>query len=816
MIAWVGACGSSHASDDDDGSRAGAGAMSGGSAGMTGAGGAGRAGAGGSMNGGSSGADTGGTEGGTDGEAGTGVEAGTGGTGGGSGGSGGSGAAAEAGDGGEAGTTTTVPLSCTLPALTSDFEHDWDVTVAHVSGNVTLLGAVMPDSPDVTSRGSVWLHDRDHGSSYVFALGASGSADFDGMVFASHYDVDFVTTNDVALLGMPANQSVRLATDVTIDTDVTLPLNADTVIVSGTVTANGATMPTSAQLGSRGGVVFHDEVTGSEYSMVVGGSGGANFNGVVFASSYAIDFLTSSDDRLVGLPVNAIARLARGVVLEDRTADLAYDVRPHSVGGNALVNGEVMPDSPLVPNRGTIVFHPLPWGNDQTFEVSASGDASYAGFVFEGDYDVDFVTVNDYDLVGMPPNSGVRIGHETTVAGPSTLDFDLHVVTVDGTVTRGGAVMPDSPLTAYRGKMLFNDLTTGTVTELWVTPTGAATFGGLLFESSYEVLFHSVPDMNVVGLPRDRSVEVKDREVIGGPVSLAYDVRPITVTGTLTANGAALPDSSHLTTRGNVVLRDARSGQKYSVPLSNAGPGAFTADVFASTYAVIVETAQDETLVGLPSYARAHVASRETLTGSKALSYDLNVVQASGTVTLAGGELPSSPGVTTRGTVGFQERFVGSGGGSRLGATGPGTYSTLLFAGAYDVSFSTTSDTDLVGLPINVAKRLAVGCVPARECSKSAADLSGLWLFQGGFGEVDADLLQTGTEVSGNLHGQVETILTFGARDGDSVELYSSNVFPCEPFVIRLTVVDGCTLVGTTSCGDELVPGNRREIWAVR
>jgi hypothetical protein len=218
----------------------------------------------------------------------------------------------------------------------------------------------------------------------------------------------------------------------------------------------------------------------------------------------------------------------------------------------------------------------------------------------------------------------------------------------------------------------------------------------------------------------------------------------------------------------------------------------------------------------LPSYATAHLASREALFGSTALSYDLKVVQASGTVTLAGEELPSSPGVTTRGTVVFQERFVGSGGGSRLGATGPGAYSALLFAGAYDVSFWTTSATDLVALPINVAKRLAVGCVPTRECSKSADDLSGLWLFQGGFGEVDADLLQNGSEVSGNLHGQVETTLSFGARDGDSVELYSRDLFPCEPFGIRVTVVDGCTLVGTTFCGDEFTPGIRRDVWAVR
>jgi hypothetical protein len=784
--------------------------MSGGRAGMTGSGGAG---AGGKTNGGSSGADSGGTEGGNVAEAGAGAEAGTGGTGGGSGGSAGS---AEAGDGGEAGTSTTVPLPCTLPAITSDFEHDWDVTVARVSGSVTLMETVMPDSPEVTSRGSVWLHDRDRGSSYVFAVGAAGSADFDGVVFASRYDVDFVTTNDVDLLGMPANQGVRLATDVAIDDDVVLQLNADTVIVSGTVTANETTMPSSAELGSRGDVVFHDELTGSEYSFSVGGTGAATFNGVVFASSYAIDFLTSPDARLVGLPLGATARLARGVVLEEFTAELAYDVRPHSVAGSVLVNGAVMPDSPLVPNRGKVVFHALPWGAAQTFEVSASGDASYAGTVFEGAYDVDFVTVNDYDLVGMPPNSGVRIGHRTAVTEPSTLDYDLQVVTVDGTVTRDGSVMPDSPLTAHRGKLLFNDLATGTTTELWVTPTGAAAFEGLLFESTYEVLFHSVPDMNVVGLPRDRSVEVKQREIIGGPVSLAYDVRPITVTGTLTANGAALPDSSHLTTRGNVVLRDARSGQKYSVPLSNTGPGAFTADVFASTYAVTVETAQDETLAGLPSYATAHLASREALGGSTALSYDLEVVQASGTVTLAGEELPSSPGVTTRGTVVFQERFVGSGGGSRLGATGPGAYSALLFAGAYDVSFWTTSDTDLVALPINVAKRLEVGCVPTRECSKSADDISGLWLFQGGFGEVDADLLQNGSEVSGNLHGQVETILSFGARDGDSVELYSRDLFPCEPFGIRVTVVDGCTLVGTTFCGDEFTPGIRRDIWAVR
>ena len=825
LIASAVGCGSSHSSNDDgSGGSAGKGApggasgraggdagkASGGRVGSLGAGGVGAGGAqAGAKSSGGAGDAAGATDGGSDAGAGASTSAGT-------TGQGGSGATG-AGAGGEAGSTETVPLPCTFPAISADTVHDWDVKVAGVSGSVTLMGVVMPDSPGVTSRGSLWFHDLDHGSSYVFPVGASGSADFSGLLFTSRYDVDFTTEDDVDLLAMPVGKSTRVASNVTIDADATFDFDVRTVSASGTLTANGGTVASSPPLGSRGNVILHDELTGSEYAIPINATSTASFSALVFASSYAVDFLTSPDSRLVGLPVDKTARLAQGIVLDADVSGLVYDLRPHTVGGNVLLNHAGMPSSPTVSSRGSVVFRTSPPGEDYSFPLSASGAAAYAGLVFEGTFDVDFATTDEYGLVGMPVNSAVRIGRGLAITQAGTHDLDLPVVTVDGTVTVDGAVMPDSPLTAHRGKMLFHDVATGTATELWVTPTGPAAFSGLVFESTYEVLFHSVPDPNLVGLPLDRSVEVREWEAITDDASFEYDVRPISVTGTLTANGAALPDSPALVSRGNVVLRDALSGQKYSVALSNTGSGSFAADLFASTYAVAFDTAQDETLVGLPSYDTAHLASRERLSASKSLAYDLTTVHASGVITLAGGELPSSPGVTTRGSAVFRDRFTGLGGGFRLGATGPGAYSLLLFPGSYSTAFWTTTDTDLVGLPLNVAKQLAVGCVPTRECRSSSDELSGSWLIQGGgLGELDADFEQNGDQLSGNFHGVTDGVFSSGTRDGDSVVLYTRDIFPCVPFGIRVTLVDPCTLVGTAFCGDETNPANVHEVRAIR
>ena len=151
------------------------------------------------------------------------------------------------------------------------------------------------------------------------------------------------------------------------------------------------------------------------------------------------------------------------------------------------------------------------------------------------------------------------------------------------------------------------------------------------------------------------------------------------------------------------------------------------------------------------------------------------------------------------------------------GALGPASFSGSLFAGSYDVSLWTTSDSDLVLLPTNTAKLLDVGCLPKRPCSKRASELSGMWTFSmEGFGELDANLLQRGNAISGTFHGEYDGVFSTITRDGEALRLYASAFGNCKPFGIRLRVVDSCTLVGTAYCSDESNPANSRQVIALR
>jgi hypothetical protein len=562
-------------------------------------------------------------------------------------------------------------------------------------------------------------------------------------------------------------------------------------------------------------VFFRDELTGSDYGFAVPGTGAGAFAGQLFAGSYSVRFTTTADTDLVGLPVDKTAIIASGVALETDQASLSYDLEPRNVGGTVTVNHAVMPDSPAVTSRGSVVYHALPSGDEYSFPVSATGEASYGGKIFAGTYDVDFVTVDDPDLVGLPVHQGTRLASRLPLIDETPYGYDLQPLTATGTLTLNGAPMPESPLTAYRGKVIFHDLASGTFRELWVTPTGAASFSGLVFAGEYEVLFRTVPDPNLVGLPLDHTLAVGRHVDVTSAAPLAFDVRTVSIAGTLTATGGALPDSPGTTSRGTVVFRDRESGQKYSVPLAPTGPGAFSTELFASRYAVTFETSAETGLVGLPTDATAHLALDTDLSSSANVQYDVQPVAVSGAITLAGAPLPSSPAVTTRGNAIFQERFTRSGYGFGLGATGDAQYAGLLFAGSYAVELWTTSDPDLLGLPRNSATLLDVGCMPKRQCDKSASDLSGLWTFMlEGLGEFDASLSHENGMVSGLFHGEADGVFSSIELDGDALTLFTHDY--CNPLGIAVTLVDACTLVGTAYCTDPSNEANFRQALGVR
>jgi hypothetical protein len=703
-------------------------------------------------------------------------------------------------------TVALVP-GCTLPRVGSNLMHDWDVRALAVTGTLTLGGGVLPDSPGLNSRGNLVFRERTTGDVRTLVIGGAGPASFSGSLFPGSYDVSFEAAVATGLVGLPIGGKARLASALSLSADSTLTYDLVATTVAGSVTLFGGALPDSPALTTRGSMVFREPQSGDVRSFSVGATGPGAFSGSLFAGTYDVSFETVSGTLLVGLPASAETRVASAVVVTATGSPaLAYDVQVAAVAGALTVNGALLPDSPTLSSRGSVIYREQHSGDLRTFNVPATGPGVYSGLLFNGSYDISFQSSPAVaGLIGLPAAATTRLATGTAITSTTssaivTLNYDLPIATIAGTITAGGLRLPDSATAASRGSVRFADRTTGLGTVFTIGATGDGAFGGLLFAGVYDVSFGSKRVAAGVA-------------IAGGGPALNYDLPTVNLSGTVTANGAALPDSPGLTTRGNVVFRDRVTGVGTSFPVGATGPGTFAGTLYASSYDATFETVNSPMLVGLPVAAETRLLSDVNITSSDGASpsvYDVQIITVSGQVTLNGAALPDSPALTTRGNLVLRDKLTGDIRALPLAATGAGTFGGIAFAGSYDVALETSAATGLVGLPVAAETNLDVGCVPtdvpAGGCQSDPADLSGNWTFtfrdQVSWLRWNVSLVQTGSDLRGQFIGASGYSGQFdsGQRAGSAVTLSSmQNTATC---VLRIdaTVSDGCFMTGIGSC----------------
>ncbi len=674
---------------------------------------------------------------------------------------------------------------CTLPPVGANLDRDFDVHLATVTGTLTLSGGAPPDSPGLATRGNVVLRERASGDVRTLPVSASGAATFSGTLFAGTYDLSFESAANPALVGLPAAAKTRLGAAVAVAGSTRLDYDLHLIAVSGAVTLGGAALPDSPGLTTRGNVVLRESTSGDMRSLPVGATGPGNFSGSVFPGIYDVSFETVSGAALVGLPTSAETRVATGLMLSadaPAPAPLAFDVQVASVSGKVTAGGTALPDSPTLTTRGSLVFRDPRSGDLRTFALPAVGDGSYAGSMFAGSYDVSFQSAaGATGLVGLPAASTARLASSVAVAaGAVARDFDLAIASLSGTVTAGGSPLPDG--------------------------SGA----GALFAGTYDVTFASAASSAVVaGLPTGGAKRVATAVTVSGAATLSYELPTVMVAGTISSSGAPLPASPALASRGSVVFRDRETGAAIALPVGGSGPAAFAGMVFASSYDVTFETPNSSDLVGLPAAAETRLATDVAIDGAAppaAFAWDAPVVTLAGRVTLDGAALPDSPGLTTRGNVVFRDKLTGDARALALAATGPGAFAGIAFAGSYDASFETTSNANLVGLPVAAESNLDVGCLPSATCTADPADLSGEWTFtfrdQASWIRWNVALTQTGDALGGRFtaapgyDGQFDV----GMRSGNTITMTSTQNTSTCVLVVDAVLASGCSMTGTAAC----------------
>jgi hypothetical protein len=526
-------------------------------------------------------------------------------------------------------------------------------------------------------------------------------------------------------VGVEVGGSIPGCTLPPLGADFTHGWDLHVVTIAGTITLAGAPLPDSPGLPSRGSVTLRRRNSNDVQSFPVGATGAATFSGRLFAGTYDVSFQIAPGFGLIGLPGSAAPRLASAIVLaSDQRLD--YDLQLVPVSGVISLGGAALPDSPAITTRGSVSFRERQSGFGGAFPIGATGAGTFSGGLFPGTYDVFFQTVTDSLLLGLPQTAttpiatGVVVGRAT--GSPPPLAYDVRVATVSGTFTVNGAALADAPGSTSRGSLVFRDPLTGSGTSFPMSATGPGSYAGMIFAGRYDVSFQTRPNVVVPGLPPPptaRAALATDVLVQGASnVGLDFDLATVRVSGTITVQGAPLPDSTAL--RGTVGFVNRATGLHTTLSVSATGPASFTGTLLAGTYDVGYQFDFNGNLGVLPANGGSRrLATGLAITANATLAYDLPVVMVSGTITAGGGELPSSPGVATRGSVVFRDRESGGSSSLSLGATGPGAFAGNLFAGQYDVDFQTGSDPAVVGLPspgrTRLASRLAIGGATAAQ-----------------------------------------------------------------------------------------------------
>jgi hypothetical protein len=116
----------------------------------------------------------------------------------------------------------------------------------------------------------------------------------------------------------------------------------------------------------------------------------------------------------------------------------------------------------------------------------------------------------------------------------------------------------------------------------------------------YDVSFETVSESGLVGLPFGGEARVGSNVVVTVDSSLDYDLQPVTVSGVVTVNGAAMPDSPEVTTRGVITFRDKLTGHAYVDGILPTGEGSYSSSLFAGGFDVSFEAASESGLMGMP------------------------------------------------------------------------------------------------------------------------------------------------------------------------------------------------------------------------
>ncbi len=557
---------------------------------------------------------------------------------------------------------------------------DLDIPVSTVSGSITLGGAALPSTNTNYDGADIYLVAKDTGAAhyiggYSYQYQSSGNytlrtGTYGGKVLAGTYDVLYrrywdstyntvsrTTASETHVAGYRLlKQNVVIAPGA-----VTLDLDIPVSTVGGTITLGGAALPSTNTNYDGADIYLVAKDTGAAhyiggYSYQYQSSGNytlrtGTYGGKVLAGTYDVLYrrywdstyntvsrTTASETHVAGYRL-----LKQNVVIAPGAVTLDLDIPASTVGGTITLGGAALPSTNTNYDGADIYLVAKDTGaahyiGGYSYQYQSSGNytlrtGTYGGKVLAGTYDVLYRRYWDstYNTVSRTTASethvaGYRLLKQNVVIAPGavTLDLDIPVSTVSGSITLGGAALP-STNTNYDGADIY----------LVAKDTGAAhyiggysyqyqssgnytlrtgTYGGKVLAGTYDVLYRRYWDSTYNTVSRTTASEthvagyrlLKQNVVIApGAVTLDLDIPVSTVGGTITLGGAALPSTNTNYDGADIYLVAKDTGAAhyiggYSYQYQSSGnytlrTGTYGGKVLAGNYDVLYRRYWDST-----------------------------------------------------------------------------------------------------------------------------------------------------------------------------------------------------------------------------
>jgi hypothetical protein len=410
-----------------------------------------------------------------------------------------------------------------------------------------------------------------------------------------------------------------------------------------------------------------------------------------------------------------------------QSGTLSLDLSRATVSGEVQLNGAQMPDNSLgTATRGSLRFVDRKTADSITADLGASGPATFNLTLFAGTYDVLLDGGSSQDAL---PYSSTVLLTGLQVSGTVQKSFNAATATVSGSVTLGGAQLPDNSLgTADRGSIEFVDDASRSTTSAPLGAAGAAAYHALVFAGNYDVRLVGGSSQNA--LP-DQSIILVKAFAINATTTRSFDVTTAHLTGAVTLNGVQLPNNTLGTAdRGTLRLVDESTGDGQSSALGATGPGAFDVVVFAGTYDVLLEGGASQN--ALPDQ-NTIVQKGLALLGAATKTFNVTTATLSGSVTVNKAVMPdNSLGAGDRGSLRFVDNQSSDSLSVAIGSTGAAAYTVQLFTGSYDVILDGSSSQNAIPYQSTALQRgLAVAATSTKNFDATTLTLSGALTLNG-------------------------------------------------------------------------------------